>query len=352
MQRFEHRMKTTKIKLRKKICAHPWCKRLSLLLCLCMLASTAGGLGSVTAFSVAADEKTVTWGNVLDVQPVDSDGVRIWDISKTPRRYVDIPVLINVSDSQSMKITLPLTLSDNVRPGSGSVECNTVGVTGANWTVNKDENNVVLHYSGTGEGGQHGSVAVVYKFGCWNVVSGTEFAVSYTIEKGDKVTGDALKGKIVTGHGVGFDEYFFSWGDSAYSLSAFGGADKYMAYIPKWSQAYDKYFDLKQADFDSNIYIYDVAPFLVKPEGQQPYDISGTVSLDQGGEVIGAVYMMDSIKGSDAPWKKLHVTAASEASDSKKYTFEFKHSDTFEPPNNEKKLINTGRDRQPDRTRG
>lgn len=64
---------------------------------------------------------------------------------------------------------------------------------------------------------------------------------------------------------------------------------------------------------------------MVNPTGQQPYDISGSLKLDNdnGGEVVGAVYMMDSVKGSNAPWKRLTVSGQNN-------DFTFNSTDTFE----------------------
>lgn len=271
----------------------------------------------------------VTWGSVQNVTPSVSGGTWTWDVSATTRRYVEIPVEINVSGTESLEITLPLYVTGNVR-GGGSVRCDHTGVIASSWTVTEDGSNVVLRYSGSGGGGQHGSVMVTYRFDCWNVISGRDFSIPYAVKKGTESAQGTLTGRIVTGHGVEFDEYFFEWGDSDYSLSALGGADKYMAYIPKWSYVYEKYFGLGQGEFDGDRYLYDVAPFLVKPTGQQPYGISGTLTLDQGGEVIGAVYMMDSVKGEDAPWKRLTVNGGGSVGS---YTFAFGEGEKFESPN-------------------
>lgn len=274
----------------------------------------------------AGANDSITWGTVEDVDYTDGADVRTWKVDETKKRYVDIPVKINASGQENLTVTLPKKLQENLRDGATEVEINTVSAEASNWKVDKtsDPSNVIITNLKTDEGGQHASVSVFYRFDCWNVISEKPFDIEYTIKKGEESSTGKLTGKIVTGYKVGFDEYYFSWGDSAYSLSAFGGADKYMSYISGWATVYKKYFDIDS--FDTENYLYDVAPFLVKPEGQQPYDISGTLTLDQGGEVLGAVYMMDSVKGSDAPWKKIQCTQGENNS----YTFNFGHNDEFE----------------------
>lgn len=312
-------MKYMEIKERKKSRAHPWRRCLSFLLCLCMLFPMMLELGN-PLFAIAlagAAEQTgdIVWGNIAaDITVETENGVRLWDVSGTTRRYLEIPITINVSGETDMEITLPKSLSDNIRDGESKPECNCAGIAGAGWSVNDstDGKSVIMKYSAPIEGGQHGSVMVTYTFDCWNVISEKEFSIPYTVKKGGENTNAELKGKIKTGHSVAFDNYFFGWGDSAYSLSGLGGADKYYAFVPKWSFVYKKYFGLEQENFDGETYVYDVAPILVKPTGQQPYNISGTITLDQGGEVIGGVYMMDSVKGSDSLYSPLTCAKESE----------------------------------------
>lgn len=136
-------------------------------------------------------------------------------------------------------------------------------------------------------------------------ISGKQFTVDYTIANGSAAgqgasQGGTLTGCVQTGNGGSIIKYLLDWDESLYSFNAFGGADKKGAYILAWSDVYQAYFGLEQGSFDNANYIYDIAAYEVEPKGQQPYSISGTITPDQYGEVIGGVYMMDSAGDQDA----------------------------------------------------
>lgn len=214
--------------------------------------------GFVNMLLEAGVNDSITWGIVEGVGHTDGSDARTWKVDETKKRYVDIPVTINVSGQENLTVTLPKSLNANLREGAQPVEINTVGAEASNWEVDKisDPSNVIITNPKTDEGGQHASVSVFYRFDCWNVVSEKEFNIQYKIQKGDEPeTTDTLKGKIKTGHGVEFGDYIRTDnGNSDYSLSALAGTDREMAYIPEWSSALEKYFNLGKEQFDNDTY--------------------------------------------------------------------------------------------------
>ena len=258
---------------------------------------TASGGRAGTPEDTTGQEGDVTWGQMTGVAVSDDpSGLRTWDVTGTSFRELKIPIMLNVTGNTT--ITLPGTLNcpDLGRTVNGIAYAPVIDKISdsGNWqSENTPDGNVILKYWGSGQG----TLYVYYVFDCWNVISDAEFTVPYTTQKngGRGISGE-LRGKIHTGHDVkiGMYETDSTSGDSLYSFSGFGGTDKKTAYIQKWNSMYETYFGLKEKDFDSAKYVYDIAPFLVSPEGQQPYDISGTLTPDQGGEVLSGVYMMDS----------------------------------------------------------
>lgn len=247
----------------------------------------------------------VRWGQAVesDIKPRDdTDGVYTWDVSSSAHRILQIPVMINVENVS--KISLPMYLTgDFVRDGEAPPELNVKGFQEnyPGWEINTSEGNdnttVTIKPSE-----EHGTIKIYYTFDCWNIVSDRPFTIDCTIMKGTKgktateETTYQLTGKIKTGHGVEMVEYANAWGDSEYAYDGFGGVDKKSAYIKQWNAVYRDYFDLEEQGFNSSKanYVYDIAAFVVKPTGQQPYSISGTITPRQSGEVMGGVYMMDS----------------------------------------------------------
>lgn len=248
----------------------------------------------------------VSWGTTVpSVTSAVENGVTTWDVFDVNYRYVDIPVNINVSGlDQDMTVTLPLVLdiAEAGRNGYKPRYKNT-GETGDGWTITADENSVTVTIKSFSTG--HKSIDVYYRFDCWQVVSGKQFTVDYTVANGSAAgqgasQGGTLSGCVQTGNGGTIIPYATEWDESIYSFNGFGGADKKGAYILGWSEVYKTYFGLEQGSFDTDNYIYDIAAYEVQPTGQQPYSISGTITPDQHGEVIGGVYMMDSAGDQDA----------------------------------------------------
>lgn len=247
----------------------------------------------------------VSWGTTVPsvTHVVDENGVTTWDASSIQYRYVDIPVNINVSGlDHDMTVTLPLVLDikEAGRNGYKPAYKNT-GEAGDGWTITTDENGVTVTIKSFSTG--HKSIDVYYRFDCWQVVSGKQFTVDYTVANGSAAgqgasQGGTLTGCVQTGNGGTIIPYATEWDESIYSFNGFGGADKKGAYILGWSKVYETYFG--QSSFDTANYIYDIAAYEVQPTGQQPYSISGTITPDQHGEVIGGVYMMDSAGDQDA----------------------------------------------------
>lgn len=266
-------------------------------------AQAAETVGSVRWSTAKAGSETIT--------PTNSDGVSQWDISATDYRYLTVTVTINVATST--KITLPYTASGDAGRNGDAIQLNVNGISSdESWKVTPDteKGNVVIEHTGSG----NNSLDVEYKFDCWNVVSDEEFTIPYEIQQGTgaQVSVKKLKGKIRTGHSVSFEEYIKPGAiESDYSFNGFGGADKKTAYIQQWNSVYQTYFDVNK--FDEN-YIYDIAPFVVKPGRQQPYSISGTFKPQNGGEAVGAIYMMASKKDPDALWFKVPLTPSENGS--------------------------------------
>lgn len=268
-----------------------------------MKAKAAETVGSVRWSTAKAGSETVA--------STDSDGVSQWDISATDYRYLTVTVTINVATST--KITLPYTASGDAGRNTGAIQLNADGIhSDESWKVtpNAEKGNVVIEYTGSG----NNSLDVEYKFDCWNVVSDEEFTIPYKIQQGTgaQVSEKELKGKIRTGHSVSFEEYIKPGAiESDYSFNGFGGVDKKTAYIQQWNSVYQTYFGVNE--FDA-AYIYDIAPFVVKPGQQQPYSISGTFEPKDNGEAVGAIYMMASKKDPDALWFDVPLTPSENGS--------------------------------------
>lgn len=269
-------------------------------------ADSFSAFGITTRAQAAEGSNLVTWGAAKagseDVASKKEDGVDTWDVSQKKCRYLEIPVIINVTEKTA--ITLPKKVADIGRSidSKGTQyepELDVAGIAQDNeWTVEEQGDNVVINHTAAG----HGTLLVYYKFDCWNVISGREFTINATVhpEHGGTRTDVSLTGKIVTGNGVKFESYANNdSGESIYSFNGFGGADKNTAYIPQWNSVYETYFGLSQATFDKGNYIYDIAPFVIKPQYQQPYNISGTIKPNNSGEVVGGVYMMKSREDPD-----------------------------------------------------
>lgn len=264
------------------------------------------------------------------VEFTDENGIRIWNVSGTQYRYLQIPVRINVSgaDAGAMTITLPYALEHLGRTVDGKEYTPTCDIDGiANkegWQAeyNKEKNEVTITNSKKVD---HGTLDIYYTFDCWNIPSDEVFTISCSVQKqkGAEAGKVDLKGKIHTWHNVEIKPYANDGvaGDSEYAFNGFGGADKQSAYIPKWNIVYKTYFGLTESDYDGDAYVYDIAPFLINPQGQQPYNISGTFTPDNNGELVGAVYMMDSREKPNALWMKVNAQKVETVTDKNQYEF-------------------------------
>lgn len=270
-----------------------------------------------------APKGPITWGPSTDPVVEHSEGeVWAWKVTNSAIRYLKIPVRINVSSQDIVTIQIPYELSDVGRKGSTAAPtCDLDSLQNkGNWEVSRDGETVTITSKTTDS---HDTLDVYYKFDCWNMKNGEEFQVQVTVD-GEPVT---LKGKIETGYDVGFEAYANEWGDSNYAFSGFGGSDKKSAYILAWNSVYEEYFGLTKDAFNGSKaqYVYDIAPFEVQPTGQQPYDISGTITPDQGGEVLGGVYMMDSAKDPKALCVKIPESELQKDAENNKYSFAIKN---------------------------
>lgn len=246
--------------------------------------------------------KAVSWGaTVPPVPAIDDNEVRIWQVSGTEYRNLRIPVQVNVSGSnETLTIVLPYVLNGVGRTAEYDPKLDVQGLQNKGWDPVVKENTVTITYQTTAV---HGTLDAYYSFDCWNVESDREFEITATVN-GKKTV---LKGKLATGHDVELLDYAANpTSESPYAFDGFGKADKGSAFIPAWNQVYQEYFDV---DSFEDGYVYDIAPFEVQPKGQQPYDISGTITPDQEGEVLGGVYMMDSARDPSALCVEFDVTS-------------------------------------------
>lgn len=262
-----------------------------------------------TASKETLSGNAISWGTLTykDVTRTDNEGITTWDVSETAHRYLELPVRMNISTAVGTEITFPYKLDlgdagrkvENIETADGDVTYTykpvfkDKGIVEDDWDkqINEEKNTVTITSKG-----QHATLDVFYEFDCWNIVSDEGFTIEVKVrvpEEEDKIC--TLKGKIQTGHNVEIGEYLNGNDNSDYAFDGFGGADKKTAYIPKWSQVYEDYFGLKKEDFNED-YIYDIAPFVICPKHQQPYNISGSFKPQGNGELIGGIYMMDSRK--------------------------------------------------------
>ena len=235
-----------------------------------------------------------------------NDSVGSWDLRGLPYRYLQLPLMLNIAGiASNTSITIPyyidLDPNDKYSDYYGfkpKATCSIAGINQNKWIVNANENDNTVVLTSREDSG-HRTLTVNYTVDtCFiadnrdDPIFNSSFNLRCSITKNGEVFQEkALYGTIATDCDLEIGEYHVNWGGSTYTLNDLGAVDRATAYIPQWSDVYKKYFDVES--FDSN-YIYDIAPFVITPKGQQSYWINGSITPNNNGEVISALWIMDT----------------------------------------------------------